>query len=58
MLSDVPLEANQENVTKALHLIDTQRGAGGTELLAAVKTATGLQREAGVSRSIVLVTDG
>jgi Ca-activated chloride channel family protein len=58
VLSDVPLEANQENVTKALQLIDTQRGMGGTELLAAVKTATGLQREPGVSRSIVLVTDG
>ena len=57
-LSESPLPANPENVARALQLIDQQRGAGGTELLPAIQQAMGLQSEAGVSRSIVLVTDG
>jgi Ca-activated chloride channel family protein len=39
-------------------LIDQQRGSGGTELLAAMQNAMDLPRQQGVSRSIVLVTDG
>ena len=57
-LSESPLPANQENVSRALQLIDQQRGSGGTELLPAIKQAMALQSEPGVSRSIVLVTDG
>jgi Ca-activated chloride channel family protein len=57
-LSDKPLEANQENVSRAIQLLEQQRGAGGTELLPAMKQAMNLPRTPGVSRSIVLVTDG
>jgi Ca-activated chloride channel family protein len=39
-------------------LLEQQRGSGGTELLPAIKQAMSLPREANVSRSIVLVTDG
>lgn len=58
VLSPKSLEANQENVSGAIRLLEQQRGGGGTELLAAVKQAMSLPREANVSRSIVLVTDG
>lgn len=57
-LSESPLEANQENVARALQLIDQQRGSGGTELLAAMQQAMSLKQADGVSRSIVLITDG
>lgn len=52
------LEANQENISRAISLLEKQRGSGGTELLAAVKQAMSLPRQASISRSIVLVTDG
>lgn len=52
------LPATEENVARAIGLIDGQRGGGGTELLAAIKGAMGIPRREGVSRSIVLITDG
>jgi Ca-activated chloride channel family protein len=58
VLSAKSLQATQENISKAISLIEKQRGSGGTELLAAIKQAMSLPREANVSRSIVLVTDG
>ncbi|CAN5362287.1 VIT domain-containing protein [soil metagenome] len=57
-LSPKSLQANQENMALALNLLTKQRGAGGTELLPAVKQAMGLPRPEGVSRSVVLITDG
>ena len=57
-LSAKSLRADQQNISKAIHLIEQQRGGGGTELLAAVKHAISLPREANISRSVVLVTDG
>lgn len=58
VLSPKSLPATQENVSGAIRLLEEQRGGGGTELLAAVERAMSLPREAGVSRSVVLVTDG
>jgi Ca-activated chloride channel family protein len=58
VLSTRSLPADQQNIARALRLIDGQRGGGGTELLAAVQRAMQLPREANISRSIVLVTDG
>jgi Ca-activated chloride channel family protein len=57
-LSDKSLQANQENLAGAIRLLEQQRGSGGTELLPAIKQAMSLPREATISRSIVLVTDG
>jgi Ca-activated chloride channel family protein len=57
-LSESPLPANQENLSRATQLIDQQRGVGGTELLPAIQQAMNLKSEPGVSRSIVVVTDG
>src|SRR5206468_2192970 len=42
----------------AIDLLNRQRGAGGTELNAAMRQAMHLQHQPGTSRSIVLVTDG
>jgi len=58
VLSEQPLQANLENTMRAMDLIDQQRGSGGTELLEAMKRAMELPHESGVSRSLVLVTDG
>ncbi len=58
VLSPKSLQANQENISTAIRLLEQQRGSGGTELLAAIKQAMSLPREANISRSIVLVTDG
>jgi len=58
VLSPKSLPADQQNISKAIRLLDQQRGAGGTELLPAIKQAMSLPREANISRSIVLVTDG
>jgi Ca-activated chloride channel family protein len=58
VLSPGSLQANQENISAAIRLLEQQRGSGGTELLPAIQQAMNLRREASVSRSIVLVTDG
>lgn len=58
VLSETAVQANKENVAHAIDLIDHQRGGGGTELLGGIQRAMGLKHQAGVSRSIVLVTDG
>ena len=58
VLSAKSLQANQENISGAIRLLNQQRGSGGTELFPAIKQAMSLPREANVSRSIVLVTDG
>ena len=58
VLSPQSLHANQPNIAKAIRLLEQQRGAGGTELLPAIKEAMNLPRADGISRSVVLVTDG
>jgi Ca-activated chloride channel family protein len=58
VLSPESLEANPENIKRAIGLIEQQRGNGGTELLSAVKQAMSIPREPKFSRSVVLVTDG
>ena len=57
-LSESALPANAENISRAVQLIEQQRGNGGTELLPAIQQAMHLPSESGVSRSIVLITDG
>ena len=50
--------ASAENVGAAVRAIEEARGGGGTELYAALERALGLPRAEGVSRSILVVTDG
>ncbi|HEX6650832.1 MAG TPA: VIT and VWA domain-containing protein [Pyrinomonadaceae bacterium] len=58
VLSPQSLQANPQNIAKAIGLLEQQRGSGGTELLPAIQSAMSLPRQEGISRSIVLVTDG
>jgi Ca-activated chloride channel family protein len=58
LLSSTSLAANQDNINKAISLLEQQRGSGGTELLAAITQAMSLPRQSNYSRSVVLVTDG
>jgi len=58
LLSPKSLEANPQNIAKAIALLEQQRGSGGTELLAAMEQAMSLPRQEGISRSLLLITDG
>ncbi len=58
-LAEESVLANEENVAKAIRVIDKQRGGGGTRLRPALEKAMNLPHcESGLSRSIVVVTDG
>ncbi len=52
------LPATESNKRKALSWIRSQKGGGGTELLPALERAFGLPRTQGVSRIVVVATDG
>jgi Ca-activated chloride channel family protein len=52
------LAATQANVSRALALIEAQRGGGGTELEAALRQVSALPRVEHVSRSVIVLTDG
>jgi len=59
VLSEESVEANPENLEKAIDLLDNQRGGGGTMLLPALKTAFNMPNcGRDISRSFVIVTDG
>jgi Ca-activated chloride channel homolog len=58
VLSPQSLAANEQNIASAIALIEQQRGSGGTELLAAMQQAMSLPRQEGISRSLLLITDG
>lgn len=58
ILSPSPLAATPENIDRGTNLTNLARGSGGTELLPALKRALAMPQEEGVSRSIVVVTDG
>ena len=50
--------ANQQNISQAITVIDSQHGGGGTELLAALKYANEIPLDEQFSRSTLLITDG
>ena len=58
LLSEESLSATEANLAKAVAFIDGQQGGGGTELLPAMQRALSLPRIEGISRSMVVVTDG
>ncbi|OPY77453.1 MAG: Vault protein inter-alpha-trypsin [Syntrophorhabdus sp. PtaU1.Bin153] len=58
VLSEESLPATPDNVRKAITLIERQHGGGGTELLPALKRALSLKKAEGVSRTVVIATDG
>ncbi|MFH1319605.1 MAG: TonB family protein [Bacteroidota bacterium] len=52
------IPATQENITKAIDVIDKQQGGGGTRLLPALKSAFDMAEEEQYSRTIIIATDG
>jgi Ca-activated chloride channel family protein len=58
VMSDKSLPATQENIRRAIDVIDRQRGGGGTRLLPALKKALSMSGTEGYSRNIVIATDG
>ncbi|NOZ88173.1 MAG: VWA domain-containing protein [Deltaproteobacteria bacterium] len=58
VLSREPLEATSKNKRLAENWLNQYRGGGGTELLPALKRALSMPRTEGVSRIIVVITDG
>jgi Ca-activated chloride channel family protein len=52
------LKATEQNKRTAISWINEQRGGGGTQILPALKRALALPRKEGLSRIIVVVTDG
>ncbi len=58
VLSEHPLPATEENKKKAIEMVMSQSGGGGTEILDAFKRALALEKKKGLSRIIVTATDG
>jgi Ca-activated chloride channel family protein len=58
MMAEESMPATQENIQKAINIIERQRGGGGTELLPALKRALSLKKPEDFARTIVIATDG
>jgi Ca-activated chloride channel family protein len=57
-LSPTPLPATPDNLQRALAMMRSLDGGGGTELMPALKRALAMPRTPDTARSIVVVTDG
>ncbi|HKP92626.1 MAG TPA: VIT and VWA domain-containing protein [Chthoniobacterales bacterium] len=58
VLSPTELPATNENLARALAVIDQEQGGGGTELLPALKEALAPPNQNEAARSVVVITDG
>ena len=58
VLSEHPLPATKENKKKAIEMVMSQSGGGGTQILDAFKRALALPKKKGLSRIIITATDG
>jgi Ca-activated chloride channel family protein len=58
LLSDRSLPATPGNVADAIRFIEQQQGGGGTELVPALRRVFAVPRTEGVSRTVVIATDG
>ncbi len=57
-LAEKSLPATPANVRSAIEVIDSQRGAGGTEILVGLRRALAIPRRRDQARIFVIVTDG
>lgn len=53
-----PVPATRAQVAKALRVVGSQRGGGGTQLVHALNAVAALPRAPGLARTVVVVTDG
>jgi Ca-activated chloride channel family protein len=58
LFAEQSVPATGENIQKAIQMLDSQQGGGGTELLSALQQALSLKGTEGFSRSFVIATDG
>jgi Ca-activated chloride channel family protein len=58
VFAPVSVPATTANLQRALQFIGAKNGGGGTRLLNGLQRAVALPREPGLSRSVVLLTDG
>lgn len=58
VLSETPLAANAENLSRAEAMISKASAGGGTELMPALQHAMSLPRQPRTSRSVIVITDG
>jgi Ca-activated chloride channel homolog len=58
LLAPVSLPATPENLLSAFQLLERRQGAGGTELLPALRRILSIPRVNGMGRSILVLTDG
>lgn len=58
VLAEQPVAASRDNIDRAMKMIGNLSGGGATELLPALERGLALPRTPGVSRSVVIVTDG
>ena len=58
VLAQAPVPATQPNIQRALAMIEKSNGGGGTELKKAMNRAMNLPKQEGVSRTMVVITDG
>ena len=58
VMSGSSIPANATNVQLAIKMIDDSKGGGGTELLQAMTRALKLPKQDGVSRTMIVITDG
>ncbi len=57
-LAEKPLKATKTNIKKAIDMLNAQRGGGGTRITAAIQKAIALKKKKGMSRIVVIATDG
>lgn len=58
MLNATPVPATRANIERAIQTIERQRGGGSTEIVPALKRIAALPKNADVSRSVIVITDG
>jgi len=58
VMSKSPVPATPAQIEQAIEIIENSRGGGGTELLKAMNRAMALPKHEGVSRTMVVITDG
>ena len=58
LFAEKSVSATPENINRALRMLDSQRGSGGTELLPALKRALAMEINDDFARSFVIATDG
>jgi Ca-activated chloride channel family protein len=58
VMAPASVPATPENIKRAIALIDSRQGGGGTELAAGLKRALSLPRDEGRTRTALIITDG